>query len=182
MDISGAQVPMSPRSEQNQPCDMAANVEGLPRRGGRDEKADAGGAASRHTGGRDEHEEASASIRGLMAGANWRGVQQSGRANYDVEVQIQSVDIDNAFVCGYLKISGLTDEFPELTTYFEGEILGDRHTFLTKKWDADETTDREVWCSLPAPVRRQGVSQARGAQMSGGADPRCVRVLTGRSD
>jgi len=83
-------------------------------------------------------------IRGLMAGARFLGVQQSGRANYDVEVIIQSVDIEKAFLCGYLKISGLTDEFPELTTYFEGEILGSHHNFLTQKWDADETTDREV--------------------------------------
>jgi len=147
----GAMVHMSHRSEQARPCDMGANVDDLPRhQGGRDEKADAGGAARRNHGGREERKEAAATIRGLMAGANWRGVQQSGRANYEVEVQIQSVDIDNAFVCGYLKISGLTDEFPELTTYFEGEILGDRHTFLTQKWDADETTDREV-CSCRRP-------------------------------
>lgn len=92
----------------------------------------------------EQEESDTVDIRGLMAGARFFGVQQSGRANYDVEVQIQSVDIDRAFLCGYLKISGLTDEFPELTTYFEGEILGSRHSFLTQKWDADETTDREV--------------------------------------
>ena len=83
-------------------------------------------------------------IRGLMAGALFLGVQQSGRATYAVEVHIQHVDIKNEALSGYLKIAGLTDEFPELTTFFEGEIVGHRHSFLTQKWDADETTDREV--------------------------------------
>jgi len=83
-------------------------------------------------------------IRGLMAGALFLGVQQSGRATYAVEVCVQHVDIKNEALSGYLKIAGLTDEFPELTTFFEGEIVGHRHSFLTQKWDADETTDREV--------------------------------------
>jgi hypothetical protein len=86
-------------------------------------------------------------IRGLLPGARFLGVQQSGRATYDVEVVLQNVDLSKAFLCGYLKILGLTDEFPELTTYFEGEIVGERHSFITQKWDADETTDREV-CTL----------------------------------
>jgi len=94
--------------------------------------------------GRQDESEDAPSIRGLLPGAQFLGVQQSGRATYEVEVQIQNVDLDKAFLCGYLKISGLTDEFPELTTYFEGEIIGCRHTFLTQKWEADETTDREV--------------------------------------
>lgn len=84
-------------------------------------------------------------IRGMLAGAKFLGVQQSGRATYEVEVQIQNVDLDKDCLCGYLKISGLTDEFPELTTYFEGEIVGKCHSFMTQKWDADETTDREHW-------------------------------------
>ena len=94
--------------------------------------------------GRQDESEDAPSIRGLLPGAQFLGVQQSGRATYEVEVQIQNVDLDKAFLCGYLKISGLTDEFPELTTYFEGEIIGSRHTFVTQKWEADETTDREV--------------------------------------
>ena len=48
------------------------------------------------------------------------------------------MDIENAYMCGYLKIKGLTDEYPTLTTFFDGEIIGDKHRFLTRKWDADE--------------------------------------------
>jgi hypothetical protein len=44
-----------------------------------------------------------------------------------------------------LEISGLTEEYPVLTTYFEAEMIGDRYGFLTKRWDANETTDRQHW-------------------------------------
>jgi glucose-induced degradation protein 4 len=104
-------------------------------------------AAKRRRLEEDRRDEDVPSIRGLQPGAVFLGVQQSGRATYEVEVQIQNVDLDKAFLCGYLKISGLTDEFPELTTYFEGEIICNRHTFVTQKWDADEATDREVRCA-----------------------------------
>ena len=107
-------------------------------------------AAKRRRLDEDRRDEDVPSIRGLLPGAVFLGVQQSGRATYEVEVQIQNVDLDKAFLCGYLKISGLTDEFPELTTYFEGEIICNRHTFVTQKWDADEATDREVRCPREA--------------------------------
>lgn len=58
-------------------------------------------------------------------------------------------------MCGYLCIQGLTEvccsfslmfqEFPVLTTYFEAEIIGPRHSFLTRKWQANEQQDRQHW-------------------------------------
>ncbi|ELR57986.1 hypothetical protein M91_06573, partial [Bos mutus] len=33
------------------------------------------------------------------------------------------VDTGNSYLCGYLKIKGLTEEYPTLTTFFEGEII-----------------------------------------------------------
>lgn len=50
-------------------------------------------------------------------------------------------------MCGYLKIKGLTDEFPVLVTFFEGEIIGEKYPFLTRKWDADEEVDKKHWVS-----------------------------------
>ena len=44
----------------------------------------------------------------------------------------------------------LVQEFPELTTFFEAEIVGPRHSFLTRKWDADEQVDRQHWMKFPA--------------------------------
>lgn len=58
---------------------------------------------------------------------------------------LQYVDLENAYLCGYLKIKGLTDEYPTLTTFFDGEIISEKHPFLTRKWDADEDVDRKHW-------------------------------------
>ena len=57
----------------------------------------------------------------------------------------QNVDIENAYLCGYLKIKGLTEEYPTLTTFFDGEIISPKYPFLTRKWDADEEVDRKHW-------------------------------------
>ena len=53
--------------------------------------------------------------------------------------------MDNSYLCGYLKIKGLTEEFPTLTTFFDGEIISAKFPFLTRKWDADEDVDRKHW-------------------------------------
>lgn len=58
---------------------------------------------------------------------------------------LQYVDEQNGYLCGYLKIKGLTEEFPNLTTYFDGEIINEKCPFLTRKWDADEEVDKKHW-------------------------------------
>ncbi len=60
--------------------------------------------------------------------------------------------MEKAYLCGYLKISGLTEEFPTLTTFFDGEIISKKHPFLTRKWDADEDVDRKHWVSKAQTV------------------------------
>lgn len=60
------------------------------------------------------------------------------------------MDLDKSFLCGYLMISGLTEDYPTLTTYFEAEIVGEYHNFVTGKWEADENTDREHWSKFPS--------------------------------
>uniref|UniRef100_A0A8C9N1T6 GID complex subunit 4 homolog n=2 Tax=Passeriformes TaxID=9126 RepID=A0A8C9N1T6_SERCA len=62
----------------------------------------------------------------------------------------QHVDMENSYLCGYLKIKGLTEEYPTLTTFFEGEIISKKHPFLTRKWDADEDVDRKHWGKFQA--------------------------------
>lgn len=59
----------------------------------------------------------------------------------------QHVDEENSYLCGYLKIKGLTEEFPTLTTFFDGEIISKKYPFLTRKWDADEDVDKKHWVS-----------------------------------
>ena len=60
----------------------------------------------------------------------------------------QHVDEENAYLCGYLKIKNLTDEYPEMVTFFDGEIISEKHPFLTRKWDADEDVDKKHWVSI----------------------------------
>ena len=62
----------------------------------------------------------------------------------------QDVDFSSSFLCGYLCIRGLTDDWPELTTYFDAEIIGSRYGFLTKGWGADEEGDMVHWARFPA--------------------------------
>ncbi|XP_065580165.1 glucose-induced degradation protein 4 homolog [Artemia franciscana] len=81
----------------------------------------------------------------LYNGSRFRGQQKSKGSSYDVEVVLQYVDEERSYLCGYLKIKGLTEEFPSLTTFFDGEIISAKYPFLTRKWDADEEVDRKHW-------------------------------------
>lgn len=67
--------------------------------------------------------------------------------NLFVSGSVQHVDEENSYLCGYLKITGLTSEYPMLTTFFDGEIISRKYPFLTRKWDADEDVDRKHWVS-----------------------------------
>lgn len=81
----------------------------------------------------------------LYSGSRFQGHQKSKGSKYDVEVVLQHVNEENSFLCGYLKIKGLTDDYPTLVTYFDGEIISQKHPFLTRKWEADEDVDRKHW-------------------------------------
>lgn len=81
----------------------------------------------------------------LYNGSVFRGHQKSKGNCYDVEVTIQNVDLKNSYLCGYLQINGLTEDFPTMTTFFDGEIISERYPFLTRKWEADEDVDRKHW-------------------------------------
>jgi len=86
----------------------------------------------------------------LYNGSRFTGSQKSKGNCYDVEVILQNVDEENGYVCGYLKIKGLTEEYPTLTTFFDGEIISRQHPFLTRKWDADEEVDKKHWSKFKA--------------------------------
>ncbi|XP_035471343.1 glucose-induced degradation protein 4 homolog [Scophthalmus maximus] len=81
----------------------------------------------------------------LYSGSQFRGCQKSKGNSYDVEVALQHVTVEDSYLCGYLKIKGLTEEYPTLTTFFAGEIISQKRPFLTRKWDADEDVDRKHW-------------------------------------
>ncbi|KAN0014812.1 hypothetical protein ACTFIU_001130 [Dictyostelium citrinum] len=82
--------------------------------------------------------------------SRFSGVQKSERTSYPVHVDIKNVDFKNSILSGYLTISGLTEKYPVLTTFFEAEIVGDKYSFLTRKWDADVEVDYRHWSRFPA--------------------------------
>ncbi|KAI9766079.1 MAG: hypothetical protein M1840_006786 [Geoglossum simile] len=88
----------------------------------------------------------------LRAGSKFRGTQQSDRQVYDVQVELKHVDMGESFLCGYLRIQGLTEDHPTLTTYFEGEMIGTKYKFRTqnKEWGSTEKVDNQHWNRFPA--------------------------------
>jgi hypothetical protein len=49
----------------------------------------------------------------------------------------------------------LTEDNPSLTTYFEGEIIGNKYRFTTQhpEWGSNEKVDRQHWARFPAHKR-----------------------------
>ncbi|KZV89120.1 hypothetical protein EXIGLDRAFT_582682, partial [Exidia glandulosa HHB12029] len=90
----------------------------------------------------------------LYPGASFAGTQRSGRHAYEVRVTLATVDLAAAHVCGYLRIKGLTDDYPELTTYFDADVItstGGGNGFRTpKSWGACESRDWQHWTRFPA--------------------------------
>ncbi|KAI2617688.1 vacuolar import and degradation protein-domain-containing protein [Hypomontagnella submonticulosa] len=88
----------------------------------------------------------------LRPGSKFHGTQQSERQVYDVQVEIKYVDLRESFLCGFLKIQGLTEDNPTLTTYFEGEIIGSKYGFITKHqgWGASDKIDLNHWGKFTA--------------------------------
>ncbi|KAI9645009.1 hypothetical protein NHQ30_007046 [Ciborinia camelliae] len=88
----------------------------------------------------------------LRAGSKFHGTQQSERQVYDVQVEIKHVDMRESFLCGYLRIQGLTEDHPTLTTYFEGEIIGSKYSFFTQRedWGSTDKLDLQHWAKFQA--------------------------------
>jgi hypothetical protein len=88
----------------------------------------------------------------LRPGAKFVGTQRSEKQKYEVSVELQHVDMAESFLCGYLRIQGLTDDHPTLTTYFEGEMIGSKYSFITKhaEWGCSEKIDLLHWNRFPA--------------------------------
>lgn len=88
----------------------------------------------------------------LRPGSKFKGTQQSDRQVYDVQVEIKDVDMAESSLCGYLRIQGLTDDHPTLTTFFEGEIIGPKYLFKTThpSWGSSEKVDLQHWARFPA--------------------------------
>ncbi|KAI8458698.1 vacuolar import/degradation protein Vid24, partial [Phakopsora pachyrhizi] len=81
----------------------------------------------------------------LITNSSWIGKQRSGTKSYDVQVQIIHLDLDSGLGSGLLKIFGLTNDLPTMMTFFDIEIIGNKHNFLTQAWGSTEPADSEHW-------------------------------------
>jgi hypothetical protein len=99
----------------------------------------------------------------LKPGSRFAGLQRSDKMEYEVSVEIQHVDTDESFMCGYLTIRGLAEEHPFLTTFFEGEMIGSQYGFITNHpdWGANEKVDFQHWARFPAwrPLQKDARSR-----------------------
>jgi len=86
----------------------------------------------------------------LYPGITFTGYQMSGDKKYNVEVHIKDVDLTQAYICGDLKIKGLTPQYPELITFFDAEIIGKKHSFVTGKWKSSIDVDKQHWRKFDA--------------------------------
>lgn len=59
----------------------------------------------------------------LKPNARYVGEQQSSKTRHLICVEFKTVDLVNSMMTGFLQISGLTDDNPEITTCFKGEII-----------------------------------------------------------
>lgn len=86
----------------------------------------------------------------LYPGSQFKGRQECGSSSYEVFVDIKDVNLNESTLKGYLSIKGLTIEYPELTTFFEAEIIGVKYPFHTRKWQADQKSDLAHWKQFPS--------------------------------
>lgn len=94
----------------------------------------------------------------LKPGAQFTGYQESGRQQYQVQVKLLEVDAGQSTLSGLLTIHGLTESYPVITTYFEGEMVGPKYSFETKhdSWGSSPRNDVQHWARFK-PWRDLGI-------------------------
>lgn len=81
----------------------------------------------------------------LYPGALFEGIQTNKTKEHRVSVRIVDINLQQSTLAGFLTIHDLTDHHPEITTFFDGQIIGDTHGFVTSDWGASEKVDTTHW-------------------------------------
>ncbi|KAG8760756.1 hypothetical protein FRC14_002052 [Serendipita sp. 396] len=81
----------------------------------------------------------------LYPGASFEGIQANRTKEHRVSVRIVDVNLHQSTISGFLTIHDLTDNHPEITTFFDGQIIGHQYGFITNDWGANETVDMTHW-------------------------------------
>jgi glucose-induced degradation protein 4 len=81
----------------------------------------------------------------LYPGALFEGIQTNKTKEHRVSVRIVDINLQQSTLSGFLTIHDLTDQHPEITTFFDGQIIGDTYGFVTNDWGASEDVDMIHW-------------------------------------
>jgi Vacuolar import and degradation protein len=81
----------------------------------------------------------------LYPGALFEGIQMNKTKEHRVSVRIVDINLQQSSLSGFLTIHDLTDQHPEITTFFDGQIIRDTHGFVTNDWGASEEIDMLHW-------------------------------------
>lgn len=69
--------------------------------------------------------------------------------SWKVCAQIEAIDLENATISGSMEAMNAPSSQSRVVTYWEGEIIDNKHHFFyTKKWDAKECDDYDHWSRL----------------------------------
>lgn len=71
----------------------------------------------------------------LKPNATFIGEQESDKGKYHVRVEFKTIDLVNSLMTGFLQISGLIENHPEITTFFKGEIIN--NPLCKYKWQTE---------------------------------------------
>ena len=77
----------------------------------------------------------------LYSGSKFVGYQIFDGKCLELEVVFKYVNEINSYLCGYMKVIGLSEEYPSITTFFEGEIISEKYPFLTRSYDKNGTNE-----------------------------------------
>ncbi|GMM34674.1 glucose-induced degradation complex subunit [Saccharomycopsis crataegensis] len=89
----------------------------------------------------------------LYPGSNFVGSQIFQDKRYDLSIELKYVDLNQSYMNGYLSIRNLTEKHPEITTFFEAELISENHNFLSRRatddLQIDDTIDISNWSRFP---------------------------------
>jgi hypothetical protein len=82
----------------------------------------------------------------IYPGALFEGMQTNKMKDHRVSVRITDVNFAQSTLSGFLTIHDLTPQHPEITTFFDGQIIGQHYGFRTNDWGANKQIDMAHWC------------------------------------
>ncbi|KAI8868234.1 hypothetical protein GQ42DRAFT_125554, partial [Ramicandelaber brevisporus] len=85
----------------------------------------------------------------LQPGSHFFGKQSSGDRSFDLEIRFNSLNLADSTLTGYLTIYGLARSGEPMQTFFDAEIIGSNHSFITREWGASAEIDLQYWQTFP---------------------------------